>query len=69
VADPKVHSRFLEYRERYVYFAKGEKAKVLSYEEFAKADAEQLQLEAKGDARDDEEEARFVELSRLLFRD
>lgn len=69
MADPKVHKRFLEYRERYAYFAKEMQAKALSYEQFAAADAEQSQLESKGDARDDEEEARFVELSRLLFRD
>jgi len=64
-----VHRRFLEYRERYAYFAKGAQTTALPYEQFAAADAEQAQLESKGDARDDEEEARFAELSRLLFRD
>jgi hypothetical protein len=67
--DPKVHSRFLDYRERYLYFAKGVKAPQLSAEEFALADAEHRALVAKGDARDDEEEARVEELARLLFRD
>ncbi len=69
MADPNVHKRFLDYRERYTYFAKETHAPVLPYEQFAAADAEQRALEAKGDARDDEEEARFAELSQLLFRD
>ena len=67
--DPKVHSRFLDYRERYIYFAKGVKAPQLSADEFVVADAEYRALEAKKDARDDEEEARLEELARLLFRD
>ena len=33
------------------------------------ADEEQRVLEAKGESRDDEEEARWAELSKLLFRD
>ncbi len=69
VADPNVHKRFLDYRERYGSFAKETHAPVLTYEQFATVDAEQRTLEAKGDARDDEEEARFAELSQLLFRD
>jgi hypothetical protein len=69
VADPQVHKRFLDYRERFSYFAKGAQARLLSYEEFAAADAEQRTLDAKGDARDDEEEARLAELNRVLFRD
>jgi hypothetical protein len=67
--DPSVHKRFLEYRERYVYFAKGIAAERLSSDQFAAADAEQRALDAKGEARDDEEETRFAELNRLLFRD
>jgi hypothetical protein len=67
--DPKVHSRFLEYRERYIYFAKGVKAPQLSAEEFTAADAEYRALKTKGEARDDEEEARLEDLARLLFRD
>jgi hypothetical protein len=69
VADPQVHKRFLDYRDRFTYFAKGAHARVLSYEEFAAADAEQRALDAKGDARDDEEEERLAELNRALFRD
>jgi len=66
--DRETHKRFLDYRERFVYF--GDKTKPqLGRDEFADADAEQRALEAKGEARDDEEEARFVELSKLLLRD
>ena len=67
--DPKVHNRYLDYRERYIYFAKGVKAPQLGPDEFAVADAEYRTLQAKGDARDDEEDVRFEELARLLFRD
>jgi hypothetical protein len=67
--DPQVHKRYLDYRERYIYFAKGLKAPQLSADEFAAADAEHRALETKGEARDDEEEARFAEVARLLFRD
>jgi hypothetical protein len=67
--DPATHKRFLEYRERFVYFGKEAKKDILDPEAFTAADAEHRQLAAKGDARDDEEEARFVELSKRLFRD
>jgi hypothetical protein len=67
--DPKVHARYLDYRERYIYFAKGLKAPQLSGDDFATADAEYRVLDAKGDAREDEEEVRFAELAKLLFRD
>lgn len=65
--DPATHKRFLEYRDRHVYF--GAKKKLLGPDEFAPLDAEQRMLDAIGDRRGDEEEARFVELSALLFRD
>ena len=67
--DPQLHKRFLDYRERYGYFSEGGKIPQLGADEFATADAEQRALEAKGKARDDEEEERFVALTRLLFRD
>ncbi len=68
--DPATHKRFLEYRERYVYFGAETRRRCLTAAEFAAADAEQRTLEAMGEeGRDDEEEARFVELSRMLFRD
>lgn len=66
--DPQTHKRYLEYRERHAYF--GGRTKLLSADEFAAADKEQRELEAKGeDGRDDEEEARWAELSKVLFRD
>jgi hypothetical protein len=67
--DAPVHKRFLDYRERYGYFAKERSAPLLSYEQFAAMDAEQRALDARGDARDDDEETRFAELTKLLFRD
>ncbi len=66
--NPETHKRYLEYRERHEYF--GSTAPVLPREPFLAADEEHRLLEAKGeDARDDEEEARWVELSKLLFRE
>ena len=65
--DEATHKRFLDYRERHVYF--GTKVRMLGGDEFAKLDVEQCALEALGDRRTDEEEARFVELTILLFRD
>jgi hypothetical protein len=66
--DPRAHQRFLDYRERFAYLAKAA-GPGLTVERFAAADAEQRRLEAKGDARDDEEDARLVELNRLLLCD
>jgi hypothetical protein len=65
--DPAAHKRFLDYRERHVYF--GAKKKRVDAAEFEKLDAEQRTLEELGDRRTDEEEARFVELCEILFRD
>lgn len=65
--DPAVHQRYLDYRERHRYF--GAKSALLTRVEFVAADSEHRALEAKGDARDDDEEARFEELSKMLFRD
>ena len=67
--DPRVHRRFLDYRERHAAFARSADGPPLAYEPFAAADAEQAALDAKGDARTDEEEARFAELCKLLYRD
>lgn len=66
--DRDVHARFLRYHEAFAYFALAGQ-KQLDRAGFEAADAEQLALEKKGAARTDEEEARFVELSVLLFRD
>jgi beta-xylosidase len=65
--DPETHKRYLDYRDRHAYF--GATTPILTREQFLAADAEQRELEAKGDSRDDEEEARWDELSKLLFRD
>jgi hypothetical protein len=67
--DGLVHKRFLDYRERHIYFAKESSTPCLTYEDFVLVDAEERCLDAKEDARDDDEEARFVALRRLLFRD
>jgi hypothetical protein len=65
--DPLTHKRYLDYRERHAYF--GQKKTMLTAKQFASADAEVRELEAKGDARDDEEEARFLDLLAVLLRD
>ena len=65
--EPTAHKRYLDYLERHRYF--GEAKAVLTREQFVEADDEQRALDAKGDRRDDEEEARYEELSKLLFRD
>lgn len=52
----------------HAYF--GKKTRKLSMAEFAAADEEFRALDAKGETkRDDEEEARFLELEALLLRD
>lgn len=66
--DRDVHARFLQYRDAFAYFALAGQ-KQLDRAAFESADAEQRALEQKGSGRSDEEEARFVELSILLFRD
>lgn len=66
--DPATHKRFLDYRERHRYF--GRRLKLLTMAEFEAADKEHRALDAKGEGgRDDEEQARYGELSRLLLRD
>ena len=65
--DRETHARYLEYREKHVYF--GGKKPMLGNAEFAVADKELNELEAKGDKREDEEEVRYEELSTLLHRD
>jgi hypothetical protein len=65
--DPETHRRFLDYRARHEYF--GGAVALLSRDQFLAADAEHRALDAKGGSRDDDDEARFEELSKLLFRD
>lgn len=64
--DRDVHRRYLDYRESYEYFARGEPR--MSLEEFAPLDAELRALSARDDL-DDEEEVRKETLARLLYRD
>jgi len=65
--DRETHARYLEYREKHGYF--GGKTAMLKIDDFAVADKELIELETKGDDRDDEEEVRFEELAKVLFRD
>jgi hypothetical protein len=66
--DRQTHKRYLEYRERHGYFGKAEK--LLTLAEYIPLEKELAELEAKGeDGRDDEEEARFAEVAKVLFRD
>ena len=65
--DPKTHKRYLDYRERHVYF--GRKKPPMTAAQFTEAEAAYGVLESKGDGRDDEEEARFLELAKALHRD
>jgi hypothetical protein len=65
--DQVVHKRYLDYRDRFAYF--GKRRVMLTMAEFAEADAAHRALASKGEARDEEEETRFVELSALLLRD
>lgn len=67
MADPKTHALFLDYRDRHVYF--GGKKEPMDYAAFEALYAEYAALLGKGEARDDEEEARFAELAAVLHRD
>ncbi|HEY8074633.1 MAG TPA: hypothetical protein VIF62_10990 [Labilithrix sp.] len=65
--DRNTHQRYLDYRDRHGYF--GAQQKVLGMDEFAKLDAEHAALAAREGQRDDDEEERFAELTKLLLRD
>ena len=65
--DPQTHKRYLDYRGRFEYF--GRQKVILSATDFSAYDAEARTLQAKGDARDDEDEARLVELRAVLLLD
>jgi hypothetical protein len=65
--NPRVHKRFLDYRDRHVYF--GRKKPMVSAAEFEAMDAEYQALLVKGEERDDEEEARFAEVAFSLHLD
>jgi hypothetical protein len=65
--DRRVHKRYLDYRERHVYF--GWKKPLLNADDYVRLDAEAELLEAKKEERDDEEEERFAALMHVLLRD
>ncbi len=66
--DARVHRRFLDYRDRHEYF--GRDLPRLDLARFTELDLEFRGLDAKGeDARDDEEQARFAELAKVLLMD
>ncbi len=67
--DPRTHARFLDYRARHTYFARGD-APMLTAAEFTSVDSEFQVLEELGEEkRNDEEESRFAELLTILFKD
>ncbi len=66
--DPKsIHKRFLDYRDKHVYF--GRDMKIFDLPTFTTFDAEYYELRARGEDRDDDQEARLEELAHLLHRD
>jgi len=65
--DRTTHQRYLDYRDRHGYF--GARLKLLGMEEFEKLDREHAELAAREGSRDDDEEARFEELSKILLLD
>jgi len=65
--DPQTHKRYLDYRGRFEYF--GRQKAILTAVQFTAFDAELRALQTKGDARDDEDEARLVELRAILLMD
>jgi len=65
--DPRLHKRYLDYRERHGYF--GWKKPLLNAADYTRLDAEAAQLLALGEDRDDEEEERYAALLYVLLRD
>jgi hypothetical protein len=69
--DRDLHKRYLDYREKHIYFGhpEGKQTPVLTPEAFAEADADLRLLKAKGPSRSPAEEKRFLQLETLLFFD
>lgn len=65
--DRAQHNRYLDYRERHSYF--GAQKPLLSGDAFLAAESEWESLHAAGSDRDEEDEARYADLTALLFRD
>lgn len=66
--DPRVHHRFLTYRERHVYFGRDSLRKALTLSEYAELDAERLRLVRLSSPTKDEQ-ARLSEVRRLMLED
>jgi len=64
--DRALHKRYLDYRDAFEYF--GRNMTRLTAEQFARAEEELRALDAKSTRRDADEEARWKELERILFR-
>ena len=68
--DPKVHARFLTYRERHVYFGRGEQRTPLTMEQFAVLDGERDALIARPTAElSVADRRRLAEIDTLLHLD
>jgi hypothetical protein len=65
--DRRLHKRYLDYRERHIYF--GKHKPLLGAADFERLDGEAESLAAKGDERDDEEEERYALVLEVLLRD
>jgi hypothetical protein len=66
-----LHKRYVDYREKHVYFGHpfGKNTPVLGPEDFARAEAELDALKAKAKARTAGDEDRLLELMTLLLLD
>jgi hypothetical protein len=65
--DRRVHQRYLDYRDRHVYF--GWRKPLLGAEDYVRLDAELEALTAQGEERDDEDEERYAALMHVLLMD
>ncbi len=65
--DRETHLRYLEYLDRHEYFGKTQRR--LTREQFLLLDQEERMLTGLGESRDDEQEARWAEVTKVLFRD
>jgi hypothetical protein len=68
--DPKVHARFLTYRERHVYFGRGDQRTPLTLDQFAVLDGERDALIARPRAElTVADRRRLAEIDALLHLD
>ncbi len=66
-SDPKVHARFLAYKERHQYFGRGPLREALTYEQFGELEAERQKL--RNEPGNETSARRLAELSILLLDD